>query len=157
MKNVKGIKKNVKKLTNEKVEGLDIDYGVVEAITYKCLKVVYSKSGDAFVNDILTFRKSEVLEDLQQAVVVAMLESGYILNNVLKIGKHAFRCNGVKFRLLNKKYVYRTVNGCLYNYRKENVKNMEIIVNENNRDNLENIAYLEFLKEKIATVSHETD
>lgn len=99
---------------------------VSKGIVLKALKVIES-SGNLWASRIIEGKDKDTFEDLKQNVIVKLIENDYIISN---------DC-------------YRIVNKTLYNIKKENIKNIEIVVNENsNISNLDYESYIQYVKQE---------
>ena len=99
---------------------------VSKGIVIKALKVIES-SGNNWSSRIIEGKDKDTLQDLIQTVALVLIENNY------KITKDT----------------YKSVNKYMYNYKINNIKNIEIIVNdENASSNLDKKSYIEYIKEE---------
>lgn len=107
----------------DKIELNEIEK-ISEGIVLKALKVIEA-SGNKWASRIIERKDIDTFEDLKQVAALKLIESNYIIT----------------------KECYRVVNKYLYNYKKEKVNNIEIVVNEeSNASNVDVQAYIEYLK-----------
>lgn len=103
---------------------------VATGITLKALKVIET-SGNAWASRIIEHKDIDTLEDLKQTVILVLLE------NNLQITKECFRI----------------VNKYMYNYKIDRVKNMEIIINDDDGvSNLDKNSYVNYIKEEVNSI-----
>ena len=113
-KSVKLSKKNVKIINKVEKRKEDVDYMIINRVAMKALKVV-ATNGDKKALDILVYFKSykmDDFEDLVQAVALASMENGYIMNSKIIISKGVGRSilnflsikNGIKNKKSVKKH-----------------------------------------------------
>lgn len=105
-----------------KVEELE---KVASGIVRKALKVIET-SGNNWASRILENKDIDTLEDLKSLVIIEILENNY------KITKEC----------------YRKINKFLYNYKVNRVKNVEIVVNDENICNIDRYSYISYIKEE---------
>lgn len=109
---------------NDKINVEDLEE-VAKGIVLKALKVIES-SGNLWASRIIEKKDVETFEDLKQNVIVCLIENDYTIV----------------------KECYKIVNHCLYNYKVNKVKNIEILVNEDaNTSNIDYISYINYIKE----------
>ena len=97
---------------------------VASGIALKGLKVIEA-SGNRWASRIIEKKDVETFEDLKSIVMLEIIENNY------KITKEC----------------YRKINKYLYNYKIEKVKNIEIVVNEENNCNIDRYSYIDYIKE----------
>lgn len=103
---------------------------VATGITLKALKVIETK-GNLWASRILEKKDIDTLEDLKQTVILVLLE------NNLQITKECFRI----------------VNKYMYNYKIDRIKNMEIIVSDDDGvSNLDKNSYVNYIKEEVNSI-----
>ena len=99
---------------------------VASGIVRKALKVIET-SGNNWASRIIENKDLDTLEDLKSLVIIEILENNY------KITKEC----------------YRKVNKFLYNYKVNRIKNVEIVVNdEENISNIDRYSYISYIKEE---------
>lgn len=98
---------------------------VAKGIVKKALKVVET-SGNRWATRIIEGQDRDTLEDLQQLVILEIIENNYIIS----------------------KECYRKINKYLYNYKINRVKNVEIVINEENNSNIDRYSYISYIKEE---------
>lgn len=131
--NVKKENGEVKKIyrIGDKIEVDELEK-VAKGITIKALKVIET-SGNRWASRIIEKQDLDTLEDLQQIVILKLIENEYIINR---------EC-------------YKVVNRYMYNYKVNNIRNIEIVVNdENNISNLDRKSYIEYIKEECDTLKN---
>lgn len=98
---------------------------VAHGIVLKGLKVVES-SGNKWASRIIEHQDVETLEDLKSIVMLELIENDYIIN----------------------KECYRKINKYLYNYKIDKIKNVEIVVEDEEEENrvTEYQAYVEYIR-----------
>lgn len=108
---------------------------VATGITLKALKVIEA-SGNAWASRIIEHKDIDTLEDLKQTVILVLLE------NNLQITKECFRI----------------VNKYMYNYKIDRVKNMEIIINDDDGvSNLDKNSYVNYIKEEVNSINRKEE
>ena len=136
--NMKTMKENEKKVykIGDKIEENEI-LKISKGITRKALKIIEAsstnnaknkKSGyNIYVTRLLENKDIETLEDLHQIVAMQLFRDDYIIT----------------------KECYRIVNKYIYNYKKEKVNNIEIIIDdESNLTNIEKQSYVNYIKQE---------
>lgn len=119
----KDIKKSYK--VGDKIKENEIE-GVALGVVKKALKVIET-SGNRWATRIIEGKDIETMEDLKSLIILEILENNYIIS----------------------KECYRKVNKYLYNYKVERVKNIEIVINENeNISNIDKYSYISYIKEE---------
>lgn len=99
---------------------------VARGIVIKGLKVIEA-SGNCWASKIIERKDIETFEDLTQIVILEIIENNY------KITKSC----------------YKKINQYMYNYKRDKINNVEIVVNEEtNTTNTDLQAYVNFVKEK---------
>lgn len=127
METIKNIKKGYK--IGDFIEKGELEK-VATGITLKALKVIEA-SGNAWASRIIEHKDIDALEDLKQTVILVLLE------NNLQITKECFRI----------------VNKYMYNYKIDRVKNMEIIINDDDGvSNLDKNSYVNYIKEEVNSI-----
>lgn len=103
----------------EKIE--DVATGIV----LKGLKVIEA-SGNRWASRIIEKKDVDTFEDLKSIVILELIENNYIIS----------------------KECYRKINKYLYNYKVEKVKNIEIVVNDDeNISNIDRYSYIDYITE----------
>ena len=120
------IKKNYKIGSIIKKEDLQ---EVCRGITRKALKVIETK-GNNWVSRILEYKDLDTLQDLEQTVAMQILEDNY------QITREAFRI----------------VNKYMYNYKVQDIKNIEITIDENGISNLDRKSYINYVMEEVTPI-----
>lgn len=136
--NMETKKENEKKVyrIGDKIEENKI-MEISRGITKKALKIIEAssvnsaknkKSGyNVYVTRLLENKDLDTLEDLHQIVAMQLFRDNYIIT----------------------KECYRIVNKYIYNYKKEKVNNVEIIVNDDeNFSNIDRYSYINYIKEE---------
>jgi hypothetical protein len=99
---------------------------VASGIVLKGLKVIEA-SGNRWASRIIEKKDVDTFEDLKSIVILEIIENNYIIS----------------------KECYRKINKYLYNYKTEKIKNIEIVVNEEeNISNIDKYSYIDYIKEK---------
>lgn len=107
----------------DKIELNEIEK-ISEGIVLKALKVIET-SGNRWASRIIERKDIDTFEDLKQTVALKLIESNLVVS----------------------KECYKVVNKYLYNYKKEKVNNIEIVINEeSNASNVDIQSYVEYLK-----------
>lgn len=110
---------------------------ISKGITKKALKIIEAasvnnaknkKSGyNVYVTRLLENKDLDTLEDLHQMVAMQLFRDNYIIT----------------------KECYRIVNKYIYNYKKEKINNIEIIIDdESNLSNIEKQSYVNYIKQE---------
>lgn len=102
---------------------------VAKGITRKALKVIETK-GNNWVSRILEYKDLDTLQDLEQTVAMQILEDNY------QITREAFRI----------------VNKYIYNYKVQDIKNIEITIDENGISNLDRKSYINYVMEETTPI-----
>lgn len=106
-------------------------------ILSKTLNVIYSKSSNQYVLDILQHKNIEELHDLQQEVVLQILSNNFIYNDLIKIKNNYYRIkrNRRELQVLDLQRICRYINSIIYHSRKnkENVIALDIIREQEER------------------------
>lgn len=91
-------------------------------ILTKTLNIIYSKSSSQYVLDILQHKNIEDLHDLQQEVIMQILTSNYMYNNIIKIKNNYYRIkrNKRELQILDLQRICRYINSLIYHKRKNN-------------------------------------
>ena len=132
METIKNIKKGYK--IGDFIEKGELEK-VATGITLKALKVIEA-SGNAWASRIIEHKDIDTLEDLKQTVILVLLE------NNLQITKECFRI----------------VNKYMYNYKIDRVKNMEIIINDDDGvSNLDKNSYVNYIKEEVNSINRKEE
>lgn len=122
--------KELKKENEKKVYKIGDRIGIEEletvanGIALKGLKVVES-SGNLWASRIIEGKDVDTFEDIQQNVIVKLIENDLLIT----------------------KECYQVINKTLNDYKKSKIKNVEIIINEENgASNLDFNSYIEYVK-----------
>ena len=108
---------------NVEIENLQ---GVARGIVKKGLKVIES-NGNNWSSRIIEGKDKETFEELESIVILEIIENNY------KITKEC----------------YRKINKYMYNYKKDKINNVEIVINEDtNASNTDLQGYVNFIREK---------
>ena len=131
-------KENVKKVyeIGDKIEENEI-MKISKGITRKALKIIEAssvnnaknkKSGyNIYATRLLENKDLETLEDLYQIVSMQLFKDNYIIT----------------------KECFRIVNKYIYNYKKDKMQNIEIVINEeNNNTNVDKQSYINYIKKE---------
>lgn len=134
----KYINKKIELNNNEIMEVMETS----KKIACKVLKVACSSSGSSYFWNGLEC-KNDLKEELESIAYLAMLESGFYINNKLYIKGKIFKSNVKKFEFLNKKTVVSAINKAIYkNRRIEEVKEFSLDnETEENKNEVEKISY----------------
>lgn len=124
---MKTIKENEKKVfrigDNVELENLE---EVAKGIVIKGLKVIET-SGNRWASRIIEKKDVDTFEDLKQIVILEIIENSYIIS----------------------KECYRKINKYMYNYKINRIKNIEIVVNDDeNISNIDKYSYINYIKEE---------
>lgn len=121
--NMKTDKKIYKINDNVEIEKIE---EIAKGIVKKALKVIET-SGNRWATRIIEGQDRDTMEDLKQLVILEIIENNY------KITKEC----------------YRKVNKYLYNYKVNRIKNIEIVVNDDeNISNVDRYSYINYIKEE---------
>lgn len=108
----------------DKIEDLEQLENIASGMVIKALKICEVK-GNNWATRIIEKKDVETFEDLKQIVILELIENDYVVS----------------------KECYRKVNKYLYNYKVEKVKNIEIVVNEEeNYSNIDRYSYIDYIK-----------
>lgn len=106
-------------------------------ILIKTLNVIYSKSSNQYVLDILQHKNIEELHDLQQEVSLQILCCNYLYNDIIKIKNNYYKIkrNRRELQVLDLQRICRYINSIIYHSRKnkENVIALDIIREQEER------------------------
>ena len=106
-------------------------------ILTKTLNVIYSKSSNQYILDMLQHKNIEDLHDLQQEVSLLILSNNYMYNNIIKIKNNYYKIkrNRRELQVLDLQRICRYINSLIYHKRKnnENVIALDIIREQEER------------------------
>lgn len=116
----------------DKIEDLEQLENIASGMVIKALKIIEVK-GNNWATKIIEGKDIDTLEDLKQIVILELIENDYVIS----------------------KECYRKVNKYLYNYKIEKVKNIEIVVNEEeNHSNIDKFSYINYIKEENSIIEN---
>lgn len=110
----------------DKIENVEELETIATGVVIKALKIIEAQ-GNNWSTKIIEGKDIDTLEDLKQVVLLEIIENDYIIS----------------------KECYKKVNKYLYNYKVDRVKNIEIVVNEDeNISNIDRYSYIDYIKEE---------
>lgn len=100
--------------------------GVANGIVLKGLKVIEA-SGNNWASRIIERKDIETFEDLKSIVILEIIENNYIIS----------------------KSCYKKINNYMYNYKRDKINNLEIVINEEtNASNVDLQGFVNYEREK---------
>ena len=114
---IKKIKFNV----NDEEFAQELQVASAKILT-KTLNIIYAKSSNQYVLDILQHKNIEDLHDLQQEVSYMILSNNFIYNNIVKIKNNYYKIKRSKqeLQVLDLQRICRYINSIIYRRRKNN-------------------------------------